>query len=158
MTQGSDVITAGRAIFTKFKALGVNSVFAEFGDWAEACGIPPFSWWPTHFAIDTDQPHHIGGKAEPWLENADALSALFDAMAQVLNAKSITLNWVRKRLGEVLWGKFSTVHSELNVKLGSIERRGHNSLFQEPHFGRLGWGFPAALGHTCPSRASWSSP
>ncbi|MGH1416218.1 MAG: thiamine pyrophosphate-requiring protein [Pelagimonas sp.] len=61
-------------------------------------------------------------------------------------AKGITKQWVSQCLGEALRGVTSTVYCELGVKLGSIERKGHNSWFQEPHSGGLGWGFPAALG------------
>ncbi len=66
--------------------------------------------------------------------------------AQASTAKGITKQWVSKCLGEALRGKTSTVYSELGVKLGSLECKGHNAWFQEPHSGGLGWSFPAALG------------
>ncbi|MDF1774384.1 MAG: thiamine pyrophosphate-requiring protein [Rhizobiaceae bacterium] len=66
--------------------------------------------------------------------------------AQASTAKGITKQWVSACLGAALRGQKSTVYSELGVKLGSVERKGHNAWFQEPHSGGLGWSFPAAMG------------
>ncbi|MCY0096743.1 thiamine pyrophosphate-requiring protein [Hoeflea ulvae] len=68
------------------------------------------------------------------------------AEAQASTAKGITKQWVSACLGEALKGKTSTVYSELGTKLGTLERKGHNAFFQEPHSGGLGWSFPAAMG------------
>src|SRR5690606_34165626 len=38
------------------------------------------------------------------------------------------------------------VFNELGVALGPMERREHQSWFDAPHSGGLGWGLPAALG------------
>lgn len=62
------------------------------------------------------------------------------------NTQGITKTWVSKCLGEALGNTPSSVFSELGVILGSLEREDHNSWFQEPHAGGLGWSFPAALG------------
>lgn len=58
----------------------------------------------------------------------------------------ITKPWVSLCLGQALSGRVSTVFSELGTQLGTLSRSGHNSWFQEPHSGGLGWSFPAALG------------
>ncbi len=61
-------------------------------------------------------------------------------------ARGITKAFVSHCLGEALAKRSSTVFSELGTILGPLERREHNSWFQEPHSGGLGWSFPAALG------------
>jgi len=62
------------------------------------------------------------------------------------NAQGISKAWVSKCLGEALRDKNASVFSELGTSLGVLERSAHNSWFQEPHSGGLGWSFPAALG------------
>lgn len=49
-------------------------------------------------------------------------------------------------LSDALEGIDSTVFSELGAVLGPLKRTDHNSWFQEPHSGGLGWSFPAAIG------------
>ncbi|WP_422073325.1 thiamine pyrophosphate-requiring protein [Tranquillimonas rosea] len=66
--------------------------------------------------------------------------------AAIADAPGITKAYVGHCLGAALRGRPSTVFSELGVPLPSIERREHNSWFQEPHSGGLGFSFPAALG------------
>ncbi|PHR22573.1 MAG: acetolactate synthase [Hoeflea sp.] len=80
--------------------------------------------------------------AEKSQANRDRLAS----EAEASTAKGITKQWVSACLGEELKGMKSTVYSELGVKLGTLERKGHNAWFQEPHSGGLGWSFPAALG------------
>lgn len=80
--------------------------------------------------------------AEKSQANRDRLAS----EAEASTAKGITKQWVSACLGEALKGMKSTVYSELGVKLGTLERKGHNAWFQEPHSGGLGWSFPAALG------------
>lgn len=79
-------------------------------------------------------------------EKSQATRDRLASEAEASTAKGITKQWVSACLGAALKGKKSTVYSELGVKLGTIERKGHNSFFQEPHSGGLGWSFPAALG------------
>jgi len=62
------------------------------------------------------------------------------------NATPMTKEWVSQCLGEALEKQKSTVYSELGCMLGHLKRTEHNSWFQEPHSGGLGWGLPAALG------------
>ncbi|WP_223475204.1 thiamine pyrophosphate-requiring protein [Oricola indica] len=61
-------------------------------------------------------------------------------------ARGITKAHVSHCLGEALDGIKSSVFSELGTSLGTLKRTDHNSWFQEPHSGGLGWSFPAALG------------
>lgn len=61
-------------------------------------------------------------------------------------AAPMTKEWISQCLGEALEGYKSTVYSELGTILGPLKRTEHNSWFQQPHSGGLGWGFPAALG------------
>lgn len=61
-------------------------------------------------------------------------------------ARGITKAQVSHCLGEALDGIKSSVFSELGTSLGTLKRTEHNSWFQEPHSGGLGWCFPAALG------------
>lgn len=82
---------------------------------------------------------HVAEKSQA---NRDRLAS----EAEASTAKGITKQWVSVCLGEALKGMKSTVYSELGVKLGTLERKGHNAWFQEPHSGGLGWSFPAALG------------
>ena len=69
-----------------------------------------------------------------------------ETQAAAQNAKGITKVWVSHCLGQALEGKPATVFSELGTILGPLLRRDHNSWFQEPHSGGLGWSVPAALG------------
>lgn len=71
------------------------------------------------------------------------------AMQQVAASdapKGMTKAHVARILSKALEGLKSSVFSELGCPLGPLERREHNSWFQEPHSGGLGWSFPAALG------------
>ncbi|MAZ17150.1 MAG: acetolactate synthase [Ahrensia sp.] len=60
--------------------------------------------------------------------------------------RGITKSYVSHCLGKALEGVKSSVFSELGTILGTIKREDHNSWFQEPHSGGLGWSFPTALG------------
>jgi acetolactate synthase I/II/III large subunit len=75
-----------------------------------------------------------------------AVRAAEETQAAAQNAKGITKAWVSHCLGRALEGKTATVFSELGTILGPLLRRDHNSWFQEPHSGGLGWSVPAALG------------
>ena len=60
--------------------------------------------------------------------------------------RGITKSYVSHCLGKALEGVKSSIFSELGTILGTIKREDHNSWFQEPHSGGLGWSFPTALG------------
>ncbi|MBN9673785.1 thiamine pyrophosphate-requiring protein [Roseibium aggregatum] len=54
--------------------------------------------------------------------------------------------WVSHCLGKAIKGHKATVFQELGCPLEPLDLDSHNSYFQEPHSGGLGWGLPAALG------------
>lgn len=81
----------------------------------------------------------LGKASDSW-----RATVLRDAPRQ--NEQGITKAWVSKCLGDALRGLTSSVFSELGTSLGELERTEHNSWFQEPHSGGLGWSIPAALG------------
>ena len=58
----------------------------------------------------------------------------------------MTKDWVSLCLGRALKGRPATVFHELGAPLAPLGLDAHNSYFQEPFSGGLGWGFPAALG------------
>ena len=70
-----------------------------------------------------------------------------DAQDSARNAAGgITKALASAVLSDALEGIESTVFSELGAVLGPLRRTEHNSWFQEPHSGGLGWSFPAAIG------------
>jgi len=95
----------------------------------------------------------------PLKRDPDALSARRDRLAKASaqnrgaivekatdTTRGITKSYVSHCLGKALEGVKSSVFSELGTILGAISREDHNSWFQEPHSGGLGWSFPTALG------------
>ena len=54
--------------------------------------------------------------------------------------------WVSRCLSEALAGKPATVLSELGAPLPGMKLEAHDSWYQEPHAGGLGWSFPCAMG------------
>ena len=54
--------------------------------------------------------------------------------------------WVSLCVGRAIKGRKATIFHELGLPLGPLDLDQHNSYFQEPHSGGLGWGLPAALG------------
>ena len=54
--------------------------------------------------------------------------------------------WVSHCLGMAIRGRKASVFHELGCPLPPLELDDHNSYFQEPHSGGLGWGSPAAMG------------
>lgn len=58
----------------------------------------------------------------------------------------MTKDWVSLCVSKVIKGRKVTIFHELGLPLGPLDLDSHNSYFQEPHSGGLGWGFPAALG------------
>lgn len=61
-------------------------------------------------------------------------------------AAPMTKDWVSLCLSEAIEGRKATVVSELGCPLPPLTLREHQSWYQEPHSGGLGWAFPAALG------------
>ena len=71
--------------------------------------------------------------------------------AVIANAKKgagapMSKEWVSLCVGKLIKGRKATIFHELGLPLGPLDLDEHNSYFQEPHSGGLGWGFPAALG------------
>lgn len=67
------------------------------------------------------------------------------AMAQRTSA-ALTKPWISHTLSRALADREATVFSELGCQLASMELTRHQSWFDGPHAGGLGWGFPAAMG------------
>lgn len=58
----------------------------------------------------------------------------------------MTKAWVSHCLSQAIDGKRATVLSELGCPLDPLILRRHDTWYQEPHSGGLGWSFPAGLG------------
>lgn len=58
----------------------------------------------------------------------------------------MTKDWVSLCVSKVIKGRKVTIFHELGLPLGPLDLDSHNSYFQEPHSGGLGWGLPAAMG------------
>ena len=58
----------------------------------------------------------------------------------------MTKDWVSHCLGQAIEGRKATVFHELGAPMEPLDLDQHNSYFQEPYSGGLGWGLPAALG------------
>ncbi|WP_415714568.1 thiamine pyrophosphate-requiring protein [Roseibium sp.] len=67
-------------------------------------------------------------------------------LAERGNRSPMTKEWVSLCLGRAIKGRRATVFHELGCPLDQLDLDSHNSYFQEPHSGGLGWGLPAALG------------
>jgi len=61
-------------------------------------------------------------------------------------ASPMSKDWVSLCLGRAIKGRRASVFHELGCPLSPLDLEDHNSYFQEPHSGGLGWGLPAALG------------
>ncbi len=58
----------------------------------------------------------------------------------------MTKEWVSLCLSDTIAGRKATVLSELGCPLPPLTLHDHQSWYQEPHSGGLGWSFPAAMG------------
>ncbi|MAM38523.1 MAG: acetolactate synthase [Erythrobacter sp.] len=67
------------------------------------------------------------------------------AMAQ-RDAAALAKPWISLTLSRALAGRDAAVFSELGCQLPSMQLTRHQSWFDGPHAGGLGWGFPAAMG------------
>ena len=66
--------------------------------------------------------------------------------AEFGNRGPMSKEWVSLCLGRAIKGRKASVFHELGCPLAPLDLEDHNSYFQEPHSGGLGWGLPAALG------------
>ena len=58
----------------------------------------------------------------------------------------MTKEWVSHCLGQLIKGRKCSIFHELGCPLPPLELDDHQSYFQEPHSGGLGWCLPAAMG------------
>lgn len=68
------------------------------------------------------------------------------ARAESGNGAPMSKEWVSLCLGRAIQGRKATIFHELGCPLQPLNLTNHNSYFQEPHSGGLGWGLPAAIG------------
>jgi acetolactate synthase I/II/III large subunit len=68
------------------------------------------------------------------------------ARARAGGGAPMTKEWVSLCLSDAIAGRKTSVLSELGCPLGPLTLREHQSWYQEPHSGGLGWSFPAAMG------------
>lgn len=73
-------------------------------------------------------------------------TARFDAARADEGASALTKRWVSRELSLHLRDREATVFSELGSQLPFMTLERHQSWFDGPHSGGLGWGFPAAMG------------
>ncbi|MDC0739339.1 thiamine pyrophosphate-requiring protein [Cognatishimia sp. SS12] len=95
------------------------------------------------------QPHdaaHIAARRARVQDDAAADRAKVVAAAKRGSGSPMQKDWVSHCLGAALKGRKATVFHELGCPLPALELDAHQSYFQEPHAGGLGWGLPAALG------------
>ena len=79
-------------------------------------------------------------------DHAEAQAKRFDAATATRDAAALTKAWISQTLSETLADRDATVFSELGCQLPSMRLTRHQSWFDGPHAGGLGWGFPAAMG------------
>ena len=70
----------------------------------------------------------------------------FGAAIAQRNAAALTKPWISLTLSRALADRDAAVFSELGCQLPSMQLTRHQSWFDGPHAGGLGWGFPAAMG------------
>ncbi|GAA4219773.1 acetolactate synthase-1/2/3 large subunit [Sagittula marina] len=73
-------------------------------------------------------------------------TARFTAACADEGASALTKRWVSHELSMHLRDRDAAVFSELGCQLPSMLLEKHQSWFDGPHSGGLGWGFPAAMG------------
>ncbi|WP_417711418.1 thiamine pyrophosphate-requiring protein [Roseibium aggregatum] len=78
--------------------------------------------------------------------NAADQSRRFDAAAGERDGPALTKRWISLTLSETLADRDAAVFSELGCQLPYLRLTRHQSWFDGPHSGGLGWGFPAAMG------------
>ncbi len=68
------------------------------------------------------------------------------AAAEAGSGAPMTKGYVSKCLSDAIANRPATVLSELGCPLAQFDLKEHNTWFQEPHSGGLGWSFPCGLG------------
>ncbi|MGF1622491.1 MAG: thiamine pyrophosphate-requiring protein [Rhodomicrobiaceae bacterium] len=88
----------------------------------------------------------IGKRAPDVRKRTAAIRKQTLEKARAGSAAPMTKEWVSLCLSEAIAGHRATVLSELGCPLPPLTLDGHQSWYQEPHSGGLGWSFPAAMG------------
>lgn len=88
----------------------------------------------------------IAKRAPQIRERTAAIRKATIEKAQAGSASPMTKEWVSLCLSDAIAGHRATVLSELGCPLPPLTLREHQSWYQEPHSGGLGWSFPAAMG------------
>jgi acetolactate synthase-1/2/3 large subunit len=88
----------------------------------------------------------IAKRAPQIRERTAAIREATIEKAQAGSASPMTKEWVSLCLSDAIAGRRATVLSELGCPLPPLTLREHQSWYQEPHSGGLGWSFPAAMG------------
>ncbi|NIZ12285.1 thiamine pyrophosphate-requiring protein [Phaeobacter sp. HF9A] len=73
-------------------------------------------------------------------------TARFNAALGDAGAAALTKRWISHTLSLHVRDRDATVFSELGCQLSAMKLEKHQSWFDGPHAGGLGWGFPAAMG------------
>lgn len=79
--------------------------------------------------------------------NAADQSSRFEAAAGERDAAALTKRWISLTLSDHLADRNAAIFSELGCQLPFLRLTRHQSWFDGPHAGGLGWGFPAAMGY-----------
>jgi len=92
---------------------------------------------------DADQ---VAARTAAITKASTATRARVVAEAEAGDGAPMTKEWVSLCLGRAIKGRHASIFHELGCPLSPLDLDHHDSYFQEPHSGGLGWGLPAALG------------
>ena len=94
-----------------------------------------------------DRPAGVAERAKAVAKQNDAdRMARFDVALAEEGAAALTKKWISHELSLHLQKHDAAVFSELGCQLPFMTLEKHQSWFDGPHAGGLGWGFPAAMG------------
>ncbi|MEM6636548.1 MAG: thiamine pyrophosphate-requiring protein [Pseudomonadota bacterium] len=95
-----------------------------------------------------EKPADVDGRRATIAQRAEAHWQRVVAIAEEGGTGPITKDWVSLCLGRAIAAqdRSASVFHELGCPLPPLQLSHHQSYFQEPHSGGLGWGLPAALG------------
>jgi acetolactate synthase-1/2/3 large subunit len=88
----------------------------------------------------------ITGRAPEIRERTGDIRTIALERARSGETAPMTKEWASLCLSEAIAGRKATILSELGCPLSALTLREHQSWYQEPHSGGLGWAFPAAMG------------
>ncbi len=96
--------------------------------------------WPDH------APRVTARAAELAARHAAEQAKRFDSARATREDAALTKGWISLTVSEQIKGQNAAVFSELGCQLPSMQLDTHQSWFDGPHSGGLGWGLPAAMG------------